>query len=167
MISVLLSSKRLPYERALTTAKMPESVLHADGSLTICLPLPPREISPNARRGQSRFAALKKSRAVKKHRVLAKIVLGSALVKHGIERPAFTGYSMAFYFRTSAYRDDDNADGSCKAYRDGMATALGIDDRNLRKSALSTHAKDAKCPRVEITLHAATHAPGANEKPLK
>ena len=52
-----------------------------------------------------------------------------------------------------AFRDDDNADGSCKAYRDGIATALGMDDKRLKKCLLSTFANDAECPRVEITLH--------------
>ena len=66
--------------------------------------------------------------------------------------PAFYGYSLAFHFRTSAHRDDDNADACCKSYRDGMAAALGINDRHFKKLALSTHATDPRCPRVEVTL---------------
>ncbi len=63
------------------------------------------------------------------------------------------GYSLAFFFKTAAFRDDDNADGSCKAYRDGIAQALGIDDKTFKKIKLSTHAKDAANPRVEITIY--------------
>ena len=65
----------------------------------------------------------------------------------------YAGYSLAFYFRTAAFRDDDNADASIKAYRDGIANALGMNDRDLRKCQLSTYQKDAECPRVEITLY--------------
>ena len=58
-----------------------------------------------------------------------------------------------FFFKTSAFRDDDNADASVKAYRDGIAAALKMNDRDLRKCQLSTYAKDPLCPRVEITLY--------------
>lgn len=131
---------------------MPAPVWRADGALTICLPMPSRKISPNGQRGQSKSAAIMKSRLVKKHRYHAFLATKSALAAMGCP-PAFRGYSLAFFFKTAAYRDDDNADASCKAYRDGMADALGVDDRTLRKCHLSTHAKDAACPRVEITLH--------------
>lgn len=63
------------------------------------------------------------------------------------------GYSLAHYFPTFRFRDEDNADGSCKAYRDGICDALGIDDQDFCKIALSTRAKDAKNPRVEITIY--------------
>lgn len=151
MITVMLR-KRLPYERPVTAAKLPPPVLHADGKLTICLPIPPQAISPNASRGQSKIAAIMKSRKVKGNKTLARLVLGSALVDFGIREPAFAGYALAFHFRTAHHRDDDNADACCKAYRDGMAAALGIDDRSFRKLALSTHATDPQCPRVEVTL---------------
>jgi len=132
--------------------KHPRTVYRLNGELVLALPLPHRGISPNARRGESRWAAIRKSRMVKGHRLLAKVVTGNALIDHGIEAPDFAGYRVAFLWKTAAYRDDDNADASCKAYRDGIADALRMDDRKLRKLALSTHAKDSVCPRVEITL---------------
>lgn len=131
---------------------MPGPAWHDDGTLTICLPMPSWRISPNGQRGQSKSAAIAKSRLIKKHRYHAFLALKSALAAN-VSQPVFHGYSLAFFFKTAAYRDDDNADASCKAYRDGMADALGVDDRTLRKCRLSTHAKDAACPRVEITLH--------------
>lgn len=85
-----------------------------------------------------------------------KEALGRHFHDQGKPVPQFAGYSLAHYFKTAAWRDDDNADGACKAYRDGIAAALGIDDRGLRKLALSTFHKDAANPRVEITLHTAT-----------
>jgi crossover junction endodeoxyribonuclease RusA len=133
-------------------AKLPAPVRHEDGSLTICLPMPPASISPNARRGESRGAAIAKSKVVKAYRTLAHLMFFNALLSLELGTAVFTGYKLAFFFRTRAFRDDDNADASCKAYRDGIAQALGMDDKVLRKCALSTHAHDPECPRVEITL---------------
>ncbi len=127
--------------------------LNPDGSLTMSLPIPDRAISPNARRGQSRWAAIKKSMVVKQHRKLAMSSTLYAVNIHGVDSVKWVGYSLSFFFKTAAFRDDDNADASCKAYRDGCAQALGVDDRTLKKIRLSTHAKDSSNPRVEFTLH--------------
>lgn len=66
--------------------------------------------------------------------------------------PAFTSYSLAFYFPQERNRDDDNAAASCKAYRDGIADALRIDDSTLRASAAPALLIDRTNPRLEITL---------------
>ena len=122
--------------------------------IKIVLPIPHRDVSPNARRGQSKWAAIKKSKTVKEHRALAHLVMSQALMRSQTKAPnGWAGYSLAHYFKTAAFRDDDNADAACKAYRDGIAQALGIDDRGFRKVALSTYAKDAAKPRVEITIY--------------
>ncbi len=126
--------------------------------MTIILPIPDRRISPNGQRGHSKGAAIAKARLVREHRTRAmlrtKEALGLAYHAAGLPVPDFAGYTLAHYFRTSTWRDDDNADAACKAYRDGIADALGMDDRQLPKLALSTRSKDAGNPRVEITLHA-------------
>lgn len=131
--------------------------------MTIILPIPDRRVSPNACRGQSKFAAFKKSRLVKLHRTRARLLTLEAIGKlyhaTGQPVPAFTGYTLAHFFATAAWRDDDNADAACKAYRDGIADAFGIDDRRLPKLALSTRDKDADWPRVEITLHTLSSSP--------
>lgn len=93
-----------------------------------------------------------KNQAKKDHAKAAFLSMFDALSRFPGCGP-FRGYSLEHYFKTSALRDDDNADGSCKAYRDGIAEALRIDDRELRKIALSNLSKDANNPRVEITLH--------------
>lgn len=135
-------------------ATMPGPVVFEDGCIVLCLPLPSRECSPNARRGESRAAAIRKSKVVKRHRVLAQLRLHNVLVSGEVpDGCQYAGYSLAFFFRTAAFRDDDNADASVKAYRDGFASALRMDDRGLRKIALSSYAKDAAFPRVEITLY--------------
>ncbi len=143
--------------------------------MTIVLPIPDRRISPNASRGQSKGSAIAKARLVREHRTRAKLrtleAIGHLYHSAGQPVPTFTGYTIAHFFKTAAFRDDDNADAACKAYRDGIADALGIDDRQLPKLALSTRAKDAARPRVEITLHTSTPCsspaiPAPNPRPL-
>jgi hypothetical protein len=129
------------------------SLRHQDGSLTVSLPIPDRAVSPNAQRGQSRWAAIAKSRVVKEHRKRARFAFEAAIEARGLKDMKWSGYSLAFYFETARFRDDDNADASCKAYRDGCAEALRMDDKGLRKCRLSAHAKDAECPRVEFTIY--------------
>ena len=142
---------------------LPDSCYY-QGKLLLVLPLPARAISPNARRGESRWAAIRKSTLVMAHRTLAKLAMGNALLAHGLHGRAWAGYSLDFYWKTAAFRDDDNADASCKAYRDGIADALGMDDRTLRKCRLSTHANDKECPRVVVTLWNATSAAAGSER---
>lgn len=124
-------------------------------SITITLRMPSMAVSQNARTGNSKAAALHKARAVKAHRERAKLLLMAIL-----NRPPFPitspplGYSLAFYYRTTMFRDEGNAEGSCKAYIDGIADALRMNDRHFRKMQLTTQQKDAtQPPRVEITLY--------------
>ena len=121
-------------------------------NITIILPVPDRAISPNAKRGQSKWAAIKKSKLVKQHRDAACVAM-KAIISRVAPFFGATGYSLDHYFKTAAIRDEDNADGACKAYRDGICDALGIDDKNFCKLKLSTRQKDAKNPRVEITVY--------------
>ena len=120
--------------------------------MKITLPIPDREVSPNASRGQSRWAAIKKSRLVKEHRVNAAWATREAMLPEHIHATPL-GYSLAHFFPTLAFRDEDNADGACKAYRDGICDAFGMSDKNFCKMKLSTREKDAKNPRVEITIY--------------
>ena len=119
--------------------------------MKITLPIPDREVSPNASRGQSRWAAIKKSKLVKEHRKAAAVSTIQAMPPQCDKTPL--GYSLAHFFPTMAFRDEDNADGACKAYRDGICDAFGMSDKNFCKMKLSTREKDAKNPRVEITIY--------------
>lgn len=67
--------------------------------------------------------------------------------------PIYTGYTLTFYHPTTRGRDDDNAGHSAKAYRDGLADALRIDDSTLRLLQPPTLLIDRNNPRLEITLH--------------
>lgn len=129
--------------------------------MTIVLPIPARKLSPNGRTHWRRKAGLTKT-ARNRARLLTLQAIGDHYHARGLTVPAFAGYSLAHYFPTAQPRDDDNADAACKAYRDGIADALGIDDRQLPKLRLSIISKDAANPRVEITLHTVpipTHTP--------
>lgn len=123
--------------------------------VTITLPIPAREISPNAQRGQSKWAAIKKSKLVKLHRMTAMLEIQNRMMAHPSDlfQALPLGYSLAHFFPTARFRDEDNADGACKAYRDGICDALGIDDKDFCKITLSTRQKDKDSPRVEITVY--------------
>lgn len=114
-------------------------------TLTITLPVPHKCLSPN---GRPHWAT--KSKQTKIHRRRAK--LATLQVLNGNKAPAFTGYRLAFYFATNRNRDDDNAMASCKAYRDGIAEALRVDDSTLALAARPSLTVDPSNPRVEITL---------------
>jgi crossover junction endodeoxyribonuclease RusA len=122
-------------------------------SITLILPIPAREVSPNARRGESRIAAIRKSKFVKKHRLWAKNAMMIPIMRGEVGNWIPVGYSLKHFFETVRVRDDDNADGACKAYRDGICDALGINDKALKKIRLSEISKDAERPRTEFTIY--------------
>lgn len=113
--------------------------------MTLVLPIPNSGLWPNSRTHWRRKSALTKA-----HRALSKVLTLEAL--GGKPAPAFTGYTLIFHFKDARNRDDDNATASCKAYRDGIADALKVDDNTLRLSAPPVMAVDRKNPRLEITL---------------
>ena len=116
--------------------------------MKITLSLPHRDISPNSRKHwRSKAGKTKEHRARAKH--ATRYTLGYV---HGDISPIFSTYSLAFYLPDKLKRDDDNLASSCKAYRDGIADALGIDDHNLRMDSAPTMQLDRDNPRVEFTL---------------
>ena len=64
-----------------------------------------------------------------------------------------TSYTLTYHFKTNRHWDDDNAIGAAKAYRDGIAHALRIDDRTLTLAALPLLLTDPANPRLQIHLH--------------
>lgn len=113
--------------------------------MTICLPIPDRRLSPNSR---GHWSSGHKAR--KQARQLAYLTTRSAL--RGEHPPPVSGYRLAFYFAARRRRDDDNWSAACKAYRDGIADALGIDDHQLRQTESPAMEIDPANPRLEITL---------------
>ncbi len=91
------------------------------GSGVIVLPWPPKELSPNAR-----VHWAKKSKAAKQYRAECFLLTKKA----GIAAPQSGEilFALEFVPPDRRKRDDDNLLASCKALRDGVADALGIDD---------------------------------------
>jgi crossover junction endodeoxyribonuclease RusA len=109
-------------------------------SNTITLPLPSRNLSPNARVHWSKLANFKKQA-----RRLAAL---EAFDQYMIGAP-FKGYRLDFYWPTKRRRDKDNATAMCKAYLDGVADALGQDDSEWDFDGVR-FAIDKENPRLEI-----------------
>lgn len=98
--------------------------------LTVELPWPDKDLSPNARVHWARKAKkVKASRWVAFGRVTFRSE-GSIMV------PATNGLSVAYTFHpgTNRRRDLDNLIASTKAYTDGIAQALAVDDSTFRLS---------------------------------
>jgi crossover junction endodeoxyribonuclease RusA len=129
---------------------LPPGSLTAE-ALTLFLPVPVMDLRPNA--GHGHWSAIHKARA--KAKSLAQLLTRSLAGPEPSLLP--TGYSLVFH--THNRWDDDNAVASVKSYLDGIAAALGINDRTLKSRGV-THHPDRKCPRVEIVMHlAASLAP--------
>jgi crossover junction endodeoxyribonuclease RusA len=92
---------------------------------TIRLPWPSPILSPN---GRAHWA--KKAKAVKAAREAAHWLtwnhVGRNMGWQGVQ------LSVTFCPPDRRRRDDDNATGAFKAYRDGIADALGIDDHKFK-----------------------------------
>lgn len=111
--------------------------------MTIRLPLPCKSLRPNSRPHWTQ-----RHRAVKQARLLAHLLTTA-------EVPADAGpwshYRISYHWPTPHRRwDDDNCVAACKAYLDGICSALEIDDRTLRLAGLE-HVRD-KTAGVEIAI---------------
>lgn len=115
-------------------------------ALKITLPLPSKPLNPNRRNHWS-----KRSKAVKEARNVAKLVTLAAL--EGQAAPPIVSYSLHFYFKTAARRDDDNAAASFKSYRDGIADALRIDDHGITMRNSPEMNVDKLKPRLVVKLY--------------
>lgn len=94
--------------------------------ITVTLPWPNKALSPNAP-GQH---WAKKRRATKAAFGIAWALTLEALKGEKVDWSAVRLH-WQFHPKTANRVDDDNAEASCKAYRDGIAKALGIDDANF------------------------------------
>lgn len=112
--------------------------------MKIRLPLPSKSLRPNSRPHWTQ-----RHRAVKQARFLAHALTTAALAPEaGV---SWSHYRITYHWPTPTRRwDDDNCVAACKAYMDGICTALGIDDRTLRLAGLE-HVRD-KTAGVEIEV---------------
>lgn len=103
--------------------------LGSDGGVSeknvLTLPWPPRDLSPNERRHWAQ-----KAKAAKKYRADCYRLTKASGIK--ISWWGEIHLWITFYPPDRRNRDDDNIIASFKAGRDGIAEALGIDDRLFR-----------------------------------
>ncbi len=97
----------------------------ARGENEVNLPWPPKILSPNAR---AHWAV--KNRAVKLYRDNCAWLTKAAGVR--VDWDGFVHVWITFCPPDRRHRDDDNCIGAFKHGRDGMAQALGIDDKRFR-----------------------------------
>jgi len=101
--------------------KNPETK-NPETSLSIELPLPPQELHPNRRKGQSRLSAIIRSRKIKDTRAMAKTVAQAEWPSGKV----FTGrVRFDAHFWLPRKSDDDGLFLWVKQYRDGLAD-MGI-----------------------------------------
>lgn len=113
------------------------------------LPYPAKILWPN---GRAHWAA--KHREFQKHKEWAYIAMRVEWHEGRISAAAMqlpVQWSATFYPKTRHPIDDDNARASLKAYQDGFARALEIDDRHFAAPAIH-FAEPVKHGRVVIVL---------------
>lgn len=113
--------------------------------MIVTLPLPPKELSPNAR---CHWAV--KSRKVRKYREDSFV----AAVAKGINQSKLKEAEVqcVFYFRHNRRRDGDNLLASMKSAFDGLVDAgVFTDDSGLTHLPV-VQGKDKSKPRVEIHI---------------
>jgi len=109
---------------------------------TITLPLPAKELSPNAR---VHFRV--KSPITKSHRIKARIQTDICLMRGD----KIASYMLYFFWKDKRRHDRDNASSSCKAYLDGIADVIDQDDSEFEFNGVR-FAVDKCNPRVEVRV---------------
>lgn len=114
------------------------------GVLVFVLPIPPKELSPNAR---PHYMA--KARAVRKYRTLAWAEARSQKVRPGW---ATAEAQATFYVATNRRRDRDNLLASLKPAFDGLVDAGVLSDDSGLTHLPVLIVVDADRPRVEVAI---------------
>lgn len=128
---------------------------HYPAIITIKLPLPRYELSPNACRGQSRAAAMRKARTIRRYRKLA---YEECLVHQlGCSAAEYAGRARIhyrFFWETRRRRDAANMIAMMKPAVDGLVDAGLLVDDDIEHLEAPTFEPDydAAWPRVEITV---------------
>lgn len=92
--------------------------------ISVTLPWPPKELSPNFRTRSTRWIA----RVRKEYRAAC----AEAAWRHGVQPGRSLRLDRVIFHPPSARsRDDDNTKARFKAGRDGLADAMGIDDKEF------------------------------------
>lgn len=115
--------------------------------ISLTLPFPDKILWPNGRGHR-----MAKARATKIARTAA---WGLALEQIGASKPAWARVRLSWTIhpKTANKLDDDGPPAALKAFRDGIADALKIDDRNFQ--ATYTIAEPIKGGLVKVTIEEA------------
>jgi crossover junction endodeoxyribonuclease RusA len=111
------------------------------------LPFPDKALWPN---GRAHWAT--KAKAFKFHKQVAFILCRAAQpMRVGDAAAKRIDWSVTIHPKTAHAIDDDNARASLKAYQDGLALALGVDDKQFNAPSL-TFGKPIKGGLVRIEI---------------
>jgi len=114
-------------------------------AVSFTLPFPAKPLWPN---GRAHWA--EKARAVKSHRGWAKVAALAAGVK-GLPTGFGYGIDITVYPKTANAIDRDNCVSAAKSYLDGIADALGVDDRTFETPTI-TFGKPIKGGLLSVTV---------------
>lgn len=118
-----------------------------DGGILVTLPLPPKELSPNARVHWAR-----KARAAKEYRLMAEIYTRGVIGHKDPPRWERATVQATFYLRRRRNLDGDNALAWMKAGIDGLADA-GVVANDSGFTHLPVRVEiDRDRPRVELLV---------------
>lgn len=134
--------------------------------ITIELPWPQAGLSPNARKHYMQRARLAKISRIDCC-LIARSVLNSSshdrmVLQELIESGAMLAVWIDFYPPDLRHRDDDNLIGRFKNCRDGVAQALGIDDKKFRTIPF-VHSEKHPRGKVIVRISKAPDMPGHGE----
>jgi len=115
----------------------------------IVLPWPDKRLSPNARQHWAALAAVKKQARNDAH-VLATLAMPLKARRDIAASEGRIPIIVRFYPPDQRHRDDDNMISSFKAARDGIAEALGVDDRRFKP--IYKFEEPEKPGRIEVEI---------------
>jgi len=116
-------------------------------SITITVPMPPSKLSLNARIHWST-----RQKLVKQARSVANLCAKEALAGHKPPGWIKARYDLKAYFPTMAFPDPDNLTTRLKSTLDGIADSGIIRDDRALWPERPIFRKDARNPRLEITI---------------
>jgi Holliday junction resolvase RusA-like endonuclease len=117
--------------------------------ITVTFPYPDRRLSPNARLHYHALAKVK-AMARQEAKILATVAIPLRVKKELAASEDKIPIIVRIYPPDNRHRDADNAFASCKAMLDGVADALGVNDRRFRTTF--SFMEPAKGGRVEIEI---------------
>lgn len=112
--------------------------------IKLILPYPPSELNPNKILHWTKKAKLKT--------IQHKAGLDASQIYNGAVGNSDIKLSIMFYAKTKRHYDLDNALSACKSLLDGIASGLGVNDKQFRPITIDRGKSCKENPRVEIEI---------------